>query len=70
MAKSLTLEKEKLALIKWVTSLKDETAIENLKMLRDKTTPKNWWNEITEEEQVIIDNGLANAKAGRIKSHK
>ena len=70
MAKNLTLEKEKLAIIKWVTSLKDETAIERLKMLRDKIIHKDWWNEITEEEEIAIDKGLADVKAGLIKSHK
>ncbi len=70
MTKNVTLETEKLAIIKWVTSLKDETAIERLKMLRDKTTPKDWWNEVAEEEQVAIDKGLADIKAGRIKPHK
>ena len=70
MTKNVTLETEKLAIIKWVTSLKDETAIEKLKMLRDKSTPNDWWNEITEEEQMAIDKGLEDVKAGRIKPHK
>ena len=33
--KDLNVEKEKLEIIKWVTGLKDNTAIERLKMLRE-----------------------------------
>ena len=30
----------------------------------------DWWNEISEEEKSAIDKGLADIKAGRVKSHK
>jgi predicted transcriptional regulator len=65
-----TLEKEKLEIIKWVTNLKDKTAIERLRMLKANPKKLDWWNEITEEEKTAIDKGLADIKAGRIKPHK
>ncbi|MDZ7649697.1 MAG: hypothetical protein U5K54_22540 [Cytophagales bacterium] len=34
-ATDVNLEKDKLEIIKWVTTLKDETSIERLKMLKD-----------------------------------
>jgi len=65
-----TLEKEKLEIIKWVTNLKDKTAIERLRMLKANPKKLDWWTEITEEEKTAIDKGLADIKAGRIKPHK
>lgn len=69
MSKS-SIEKEKLEIIKWVTNLKDSTAIERLKMLRESPPKSDWWNEISEEEKSAIDKGIADIKAGRVKSHK
>jgi predicted transcriptional regulator len=66
----LNIEKEKLEIIKWITSLKDDTAIERLKMLRENPRKLDWWNEITDEEKTAIDKGLADIKAGRVKPHK
>lgn len=64
------MEKEKLEIIKWVTSLKDDTAIERLRMLRVNPRKLDWWNEITDEEKMAIDKGLADIKSGRVKPHK
>lgn len=66
----VNLEKEKLEIIKWVTGLKDNTAIEKLRMLRKNPKKLDWWNEITDEEKTAIDKGLADIKAGRVKPHK
>ncbi|MBS1545518.1 MAG: hypothetical protein JST14_17910 [Bacteroidetes bacterium] len=67
--KELNVEKEKLEIIKWVTGLKDNTAIEKLKMLRDKPKKKDWWDEISSEERAAIEKGLEDIKAGRVKPH-
>ena len=64
------LEKEKLEIIKWVTTIKDDTSIAKLKMLRDNPKKLDWWDEITNEEKNAIDKGLADIKAGRVKPHK
>ena len=66
----VNLEKEKLEIIKWVTGLKDNTALEKLRMLRENPKKLDWWNEITDEEKTAIDKGLADIKAGRVKPHK
>ena len=68
--KDLNVEKEKLKIIKWVTGLKDNTAIERLKILREKPKKTDWWDEITDEERAAIDKGLEDIKAGRIKPHR
>jgi len=68
--KDLNVEKEKLEIIKWVTGLKDNTAIERLKMLRERPKKTDWWDEITDEERAAIDKGLEDIKAGRVKPHR
>lgn len=67
---SLTAEKEKLEIIKWVTGLKDDSTIGKLKMLRKKPKNTDWWSEVTEEEKIAIDKGLADIKSGRVTPHK
>lgn len=69
-AKDLNVEKEKLEIIKWVTRLKDNTAIERLKMLRENPKKLDWWDKITDEEKAAIDKGLEDIKAGRVKPHR
>jgi predicted transcriptional regulator len=63
-------EKEKLEIIKWVKTLKDDTSIERLKMLRDSHRKLDWWDEITDDEKNAIGKGLADIKAGRVKPHQ
>lgn len=65
--KESSIEREKLEIIKWVTTLKDETSIERLKMLRETKSQKDWWSEISESEKNAIDKGLEDIKAGRVK---
>lgn len=69
-SKDLNVEKEKLEIIKWVTGLKDDTAIERLRMLRGMPKKTDWWDEITDEERAAVDKGLADIKAGRIRPHR
>jgi len=68
--KDLSIEKEKLEIIKWVTGLKDNTAIERLKMLRESPKKTDWWDEITDEERAAIDKGLEDIRYGRVKPHR
>jgi hypothetical protein len=69
-SKDLNVERKKLEIIKWVTGLKDNTAIERLRMLRDMPKKTDWWDEITDEERAAVDKGLADIKAGRIRPHR
>lgn len=68
--KDLNVEKEKLEIIKWVTELKDNTAIERLRMMRKSPKMTDWWDEIADEERAAIDKGLEDIKTGRIKPHR
>jgi hypothetical protein len=69
-AVEMNLEKDKLEIIKWVATIKDDISIERLKMLRDNPKDLDWWDETTNELKDAIDKGLADIKAGRVKSHK
>lgn len=69
-SKDLNIEQEKLEIIKWITTLKDETSIERLKSLRDTHFKPDWWQLISDDEKNAIDKGLEDLKAGRIKEHK
>ena len=66
----MSLEQDKLEIIKWETTLKDDTSIEKLKLLRDHPKKLDWWDEITDEEKNAVDKGLADIKVGRVKPHK
>lgn len=68
--KEINVEKEKLEIIKWVTTIKDESSIAKLKMLKDKVKSSDWWHEITSEEKAAIEKGIEDSKAGRVKPHK
>lgn len=68
--KGTNVEKEKLEIIKWVTTIRDESSIAKLKMLKDKVKSSDWWNEITREEKAAIEKGIEDSKAGRVKPHK
>ena len=67
---NINIEKDKLEIIKWVTTLKDETSIERLKILKSSHSKIDWWNQIADEEKNAIDKGLEDIKAGRLKPHK
>lgn len=64
-----SIEKEKLEIINWITSLKDESTIERLSIMRNNPISDDWWNEISEAEKATIDKGLDDLKAGRVQSH-
>lgn len=68
-AKDIRQEKDKLEIIKWVATLKDESAIARLKMLMNTSLQADWWELISEEEKAAIDNGLVDSKAERLRSH-
>lgn len=64
-----TIEKEKLAIIKWVTGLTDEATLEKLHLLREAPYQNDWWSQVSDAEKLAIDKGQADLKAGRVQSH-
>lgn len=64
------IEKEKLEIIKSLITLKNETSLERLKMLKDSRSKVDWWDQISDEEKTAIDMGLEDIKADRVVPHK
>ena len=62
------LEKEKINLIQWVTTLDDPGMIQKLIDLRQNES-KDWWYEISEAERNSINKGIAEADKEVLKPH-
>lgn len=53
----------------FLNSIKDDTFIERLKMLKESHSNEDWWEQISDEEKSAIEKGLADIEAGRITPH-
>ena len=49
------LDKDRLEIIKWVTSLKDRVVLDMLKRLKENPKKIDWWNGISEDEKKAIE---------------
>lgn len=57
-------------LIDWINDLEDQAILENIKMLKDSSQGRDWWDNISEAEKAGIDRGLADSKAERTTPHE
>lgn len=64
----LDIQKKKIELIQWLTTLEDSSIIQKILDLRIKES-KDWWEEISEEERKSIDKGISEAEEGKLKPH-
>ncbi len=62
------LNKKKLDLIAWINRLSDENTIEFLDALKRSNSKGDWWDELTENQQKIIQNGLDDIEEGNLLS--
>lgn len=62
---------EKLDIIQWIAGLKDETTLQLLKELKEKSASnqKDWWTSISAEERMSIERGLEDSENGRVTPH-
>lgn len=65
----MNIEVEKLKLIEWITHITSDSVLEKIKLLKEKHSESDWWEEITEEEKASIEKGLEDVKAGRVIPH-
>lgn len=65
-----TASANKKELIDWINQLEDQAMIENVKMLKEGSEGKDWWNEISDAEKAGIKRGVADVEAGRTISHE
>lgn len=63
-----TIDKQEL--IDWINQLEDQAMLENVKMLKEGSEGKDWWNEVSDAEKEGIKRGLDDVEAGRTISHE
>ncbi len=51
----LHLDKDRLEIIKWVTTLRDRVVLDMLKRLKENPKKIDWWNGISEDEKKVIE---------------
>ena len=68
MNHELSIQKEKLELIQWLSTLEDKSIIEKIKNLR-KAETKDWWDTISEEEKESIQKGIKEANEKKLEPH-
>jgi predicted transcriptional regulator len=59
------IKKTKAGLIDWINHLADDDMLMALDALRNRSTG-DWWDELLDTEKAQIDEGLADADAGRV----
>tara|TARA_B100000949_G_scaffold187241_1_gene169700 strand:+ start:79 stop:312 length:234 start_codon:yes stop_codon:yes gene_type:complete len=64
----INLQDKKIELIQWLSTLSDESLIDQLMELR-KQEKKDWYNEISTSEKNSIEKGIQDANDGKLTSH-
>ncbi|MEH6408127.1 MAG: hypothetical protein V7767_12680 [Leeuwenhoekiella sp.] len=64
----INLKDKKIELIQWLSTLSDESLIDQLMELR-KQEKKDWYNEISTSEKNSIEKGMQDANDGKLTSH-
>lgn len=62
------IKKTKLDLIAWIEGLSDANMLAFLDGLRNSKSDKDWWDDLTKDQQRHIEEGLSDAENGRTVS--
>jgi hypothetical protein len=62
------LNQKKLDLIAWINRLSDEDIIEFLDGLKKSKSKNDWWDELSENQQKIVQNGIDDIENGNVIS--
>lgn len=65
----MDIRAEKLNLLEWLAGLNDPKILKEFIKLK-KTKEVDWWDEISEEERLAIDEGLAQLDRGEGIPHE
>lgn len=65
----MDIQLEKLELIKFIAETEDVSLIKSFKKLLKKEK-KDWWEDLTDEQKADIEEGIADADAGRVVSYE
>jgi hypothetical protein len=62
------LNQTKLDLIAWINRLSDENMIAFLDGLKKSKSKDDWWDDLSENQQKIVRNGLEDIESGNVIS--
>ncbi|MFS4417884.1 hypothetical protein [Maribacter sp. 2307ULW6-5] len=62
------IQKAKIDLIQWLTTIDDSSVIQKIMELRN-TENKDWCNKISDAEKKSIELGISDADNGKLKPH-
>lgn len=65
---SAEINQKKHDLIAWIKELSDVNLISLLDGLRESQNEKDWWNQITQDQEGLIRQGMDDVKNGRVMS--
>ncbi len=65
----LQIQNKKLELIQWLSTIEDLNILEKISDLISRENKKDWSDEISDAERQSIENGIAQANAGRLNPH-
>lgn len=65
----MDIQAEKLRLIAWLAELNDAKTVLEFISLKNKTQA-DWWDQISDEECIEIETGLAQADKGEFVPHE
>ena len=66
----MDIQSEKLKLIEWLSSLKDQDIIEKLKLFKENLSDgSDWWESLSTLEKDSIDRGIKDIEEGRTTPH-
>ncbi len=64
----MDIQSEKLNFIKWFSGITDQSVINEFTALKSKKEA-DWWDTISVEEKVEIEEGIAQADRGEVQPH-
>jgi hypothetical protein len=62
------LNKKKLDLIAWINKLSDENIIEFLDCLKKSKSKVDWWDDLSENQQKMLQHGIDDIDTGNVIS--
>ena len=68
MIEDMDIRAEKLSLLEWLAGLNDPKTLKEFISLK-KSREADWWDEISEEERLAINEGLAQLDRGEGIAH-
>lgn len=69
MNTDLQIQNKKIEIIQWLSTIEDLNFLERLADLISRQKHKDWWDEISDAEKKSIENGIAEADAGKLNPH-